>query len=184
MITHERFRAGRSLLTASLLAFGVACGGANDVSTNKTAAGNRNLDVAHSSNQQRTGVEQPGAGSGGAEPSGGAPPVAPRAPGGTPVDTSTYDAEIKRLEAALQKRASDAQTKQELADAYAARAARLTEVQQSRSALGDWRRTAKLDPSNEQAQNMIATITSIMQSMNRPLPAPGEEPTPLPFTKG
>lgn len=109
--------------------------------------------------------------------------IAARTPGGTPVDTSLYDAEIKRLEQTLAKRKNDSEMQQELARAYAARAARLTEAQQYRSALGDWRRAAKLNSANEEAHTMIATITGIMRSMNRPVPAPGEEPTPLPYRK-
>lgn len=118
-----------------------------------------------------------------AEPASGTRGFAPRVAGGTPIDTSAEDAEIKRLEQAIRKQASDAQTEQALARAYAVRAARLTEAQQYRAALGDWRRAVKLDPTNAEAQNMIATITNIMQSMNRPVPASGAEPSPLPFKK-
>ena len=170
-------------MVAVLIAFGVACNSAESVETNQSATINRNAEVAHSSPQQRTAVGTSDGGSRTAQSSSSAQTPAPRAPGGTPIDTSAYDADITRLEGVLQKRTSDQRTQQELAAAYATRAARLTEAQQYRSALGDWRLTAKLDPTNEQAQNMIATITSIMQSMNRPLPAPGEEPTPLPFKK-
>lgn len=137
-------------------------------------------DVAHSSSPS-TFPAQPPLGQAPADSSGAYPAAAPRVPGGTPIETSAYDTEIKRLEQAVSKRANDAQAQQALASAYATRAARLTEAQQYRAALGDWRRAIKLDPANEQAQDMIATITGIMESMNRPVPAPGEEPAPLPF---
>lgn len=104
------------------------------------------------------------------------------ATGGTPVNTSDIDRDIKRLEASA-KRNADASTQQQLAKAYAARAAKLTSVRQYLAALGDWRRAARLDPANADAQNMIGTITSILQSMNKPVPAPGTEPTPLTLPK-
>ncbi len=169
------------------LTFGAACSRAEvatrdgETATQQRAAANRSADVAHNS-PQFTGIEAMSSSrQAGANSSGNTRNIAPRAPGGTPIDTSAYDAEVKRLEQAAKKNASDATTKRELARAYATRAARLTEAQQYRSALGDWRRTVKLDPSNGEAQKMLATITSIFQSMNRPVPAPGEEPPPLPF---
>jgi hypothetical protein len=139
------------------------------------------VETPHSASQPSSLAGSPAGQSPGASYPAASGGAAPRVPGGTPIETSQYDAEIKRLEQALSKRAGDVQTQGELARAYAARAAKLTEAQQYRSALGDWRRTAKLDAANAEAQNMIATITSIMQSMNRPVPAPGEEPPPLPF---
>lgn len=110
------------------------------------------------------------------------PTAATSAAGGTPVNTSDIDRDIKRLEASA-KRNADASTQQQLAKAYALRAAKLTGVRQYLAALGDWRRAARLDPANTDAQNMIGTITSILQSMNKPVPAPGAEPTPLPPPK-
>lgn len=104
------------------------------------------------------------------------------AAGGSPIDTSEIDRDIKRLEAGTKKN-TDANTTQQLAKAYAARAAKLTGVRQYRAALGDWRRAARIDPANSEAREMVGTITSILQSMNRPVPAPGTEPTPLPLPK-
>lgn len=186
-----------SLLTASLVASSIACGTAenaattNNATTNNATTTNANPEVARSSSQPQPNAEVlPGgfgirrAGQGNAPKSPDATEnSAPRAPGGTPIDTSADDAEIKRLEGIVGKRKADAQARLELARAYATRASRLTQAAQYRSALGDWRRATTLDPSNTEAQNMIATITSIFQQLNREPPAPGEEPPPLPFNK-
>jgi tetratricopeptide (TPR) repeat protein len=185
----------RNLAAAIFVASGVACSTSeNATSTNEVATTNSNIEVAHSSSrkgintapQDSVGGNAPHpAGQGRASGASGSPEnSAPRSPGGTPIDTAADDAEIKRLEQIADKRKGDAQARLDLARAYAARASRLTQAAQYRSALGDWRRATKLDPSNEEAQNMIATITSIFQQLNREPPAPGEEPPPLPFKKG
>lgn len=183
-------RSTQSLLTASFVIVSVACSTSEKATTtNEVGTTNHNIEVAHSSSRQGTKTESQG-NVGGAQPVGqgrapgassSAENSAPRAPGGTPIDTSADDAEIKRLEQIADKRKGDAQARLELARAYATRAGRLTQAAQYRSALGDWRRATKLDPSNQEAQNMIATITSIFQQLNREPPAPGEEPPPLPF---
>ncbi len=100
---------------------------------------------------------------------------------GTPIDTSQYDREIARLEAAA-KTGNEA-TKKELAQAYLARAKALTGAQQYRSALGDYRRTLKYDAGNSDANSMESQIIVIFKSLNREAPAPGTEPAPLPYTK-
>jgi len=184
----------RNLLTAIFVAGGVACSTSeNATSTNEVATTTSNIEVAHSSSRKGINIDpQGGVVGGNAQPagqgrassaSGGAENPAPRSPGGTPIDTAADDAEIKRLEQVADKRKGDAQARLDLARAYATRASHLTQAAQYRSALGDWRRATKLDPSNEEAQNMIATITSIFQQLNREPPAPGEEPPPLPFGK-
>lgn len=107
----------------------------------------------------------------------GTPPAA--AGGGSPrgvaFDTSTFDAEIAKAEKSGDKNA--------IAVAYLKRANELTKNGQYASALGDYRRTVKNDPSNGEAQQWIMQITSIYESMNRPAPKEGEEPPPLPFKK-
>lgn len=186
------FNLTRSLLVACFVASGIACGTTENVTTtNSATTTNRKPEVAHSSSREFGNVEA--IESRGSAPfaeqkddskaSSGAEKPAPRSPGGTPIDTSADDAEIKRLEGIVGKRKADAQARLELARAYVTRASRLTQAAQYRSALGDWRRATKLDPSNTEAQNMIATITSIFQQLNREPPAPGEEPPPLPFNK-
>ena len=94
---------------------------------------------------------------------------------GNPIDTSTYDAEIAKAEKSGDKKA--------IAAAYLKRANALTQAGQYASALGDYRRTVKNDPSNGEAQEWIMQITSIYDSMNREAPKEGEEPPPLPFKK-
>lgn len=187
----------RSLLVACFVASGIACGTTenatttNSSQTNIATTTNREPEVAHSSSREFGNVEAiKSRGStpfaeqqDGSKASSGAEKPAPRAAGGTPIDTAADDAEIKRLEAIVSKPKADAQARLALARAYATRASHLTQAAQYRSALGDWRRATKLDPSNQEAQNMIATITSIFQQLNREPPAPGEEPPPLPFNQ-
>lgn len=94
---------------------------------------------------------------------------------GNAIDTSTYDAEIAKAEKSNDKKA--------LAAAYLKRANALTQAGQYASALGDYRKTVKNDPSNGEAQEWIMQITSIYDGMNREAPKEGEEPPPLQFKK-
>jgi tetratricopeptide (TPR) repeat protein len=94
---------------------------------------------------------------------------------GNAIDTSTFDAEIAKAEKSGDKKAISA--------AYLKRANALTQAGQYASALGDYRKTVKNDPSNGEAQQWIMQITSIYDSMNREAPKEGEEPPPLPFKK-
>jgi tetratricopeptide (TPR) repeat protein len=107
----------------------------------------------------------------------GTPPAATGGggPRGVAFDTSALDAEIAKAEKSGDKNA--------LATAYLKRANELTKNGQYASALGDYRRTVKNDPSNGEAQQWIMQITSIYESMNRPVPKEGEEPPPMPFKK-
>jgi hypothetical protein len=95
------------------------------------------------------------------------------------VDTSKYDADIKRLEERAKKNTSDQQTRVALAKAYTDRGDALTGVRQYRAALGDYRRALHNDSNNEQAQRMAGTITGILRSMGRDIPPEGQEPPPL-----
>jgi len=99
--------------------------------------------------------------------------------GGEFVDTSKYDAEIKRLEQQSKKNPADQTTQLALARAYTDRGDQLTGVRQYRSALGDYRRALRLDPNNERARQMSTTIIGILQSMGRDVPPEGQEPPPL-----
>ena len=100
---------------------------------------------------------------------------------GDPIDTKKFDAAIAAAETALHKSPNDAKAKQAAADAYLDRANALTEARQYASALGDYRRVIKYDPSNDEARNWIDQITGIYSSMNRESPKEGEEPPPLPY---
>ena len=102
---------------------------------------------------------------------------------GNPIDTAEFDAEIAKAEKALKAKPKDAAAKKNLSEAYVKRGVALTEARQYASALGDYRRTLKLDPTNEEAKNGMDTIIGIYESLNREYPKEGEEPPPLPFKK-
>lgn len=95
---------------------------------------------------------------------------------GDPIDTASFDADIAKAE-------KDTGNKKALAEAYLARANALTAARQYASALGDYRRTLKHDPTNAEAKEWVDQITSIYASINREAPKEGEEPPPLPFKK-
>lgn len=102
---------------------------------------------------------------------------------GNPIDTSEFDAEIAKAEKNLKAKPKDAAAKKALSEAYVKRGVALTGARQYASALGDYRRTLKLDPNNEEAKNGMDTIIGIYESLNREYPKEGEEPPPLPFKK-
>ena len=103
---------------------------------------------------------------------------------GDPIDTKEFDTTIASAEVALGKKPSDEAAKKALGAAYYKRAEALTGARQYASALGDYRRALKHDPSNTEAKDWIERIISIYDSINRESPKEGEEPPPLPFTKG
>lgn len=103
--------------------------------------------------------------------------------GGDPFDTGEYDAAVTSAEKALNAKPSDDKLKLALGAAYLRRATALTEKRQYASALGDYRRTLKYDPSNAEAKQWIEQIITIYNSIGRSYPAEGEEPPPLPFKK-
>lgn len=101
--------------------------------------------------------------------------------GGDPIDTSKYDAEIASAKKALDAKPNSEPAKKELSAAYTARGVALTEARQYASALGDYRKALKLDPSNETARNWVDQIIIIYDGLNKEYPKEGEEPEPLPF---
>jgi tetratricopeptide (TPR) repeat protein len=103
---------------------------------------------------------------------------------GDPIDTKEFDTAIASAEVALGKKPSDESVKKSLSVAYFKRAEALTGARQYASALGDYRRAAKYDPTNAEAKEWIDRIIQIYDSINREYPKEGEEPPPLPFTKG
>jgi tetratricopeptide (TPR) repeat protein len=86
------------------------------------------------------------------------------------------DADIAKTEKAHQAKPADAAATKALADAYFARADALTEARQYRSALGDYRKGLKLDPTNQSARTMHDQIIDIFNQMGREVPAEGTEP--------
>ncbi|MBK8466254.1 MAG: tetratricopeptide repeat protein [Chloracidobacterium sp.] len=103
---------------------------------------------------------------------------------GDPIDTKEFNSAIASAEVALGKKPSDAEAKKAVAAAYFNRAEALTKARQYASALGDYRKALKYDPSNTDAKEWIDKIIMIYESINRGYPKEGEEPPPLPFEKG
>ncbi len=100
---------------------------------------------------------------------------------GDPIDTKELDAAIASAEVALGKKPSDSEAKKAAGAAYYSRAEALTRARQYASALGDYRRALKHDPSNADAKEWIDKIIMIYESINRAYPKEGEEPPPLPL---
>lgn len=98
---------------------------------------------------------------------------------GEAIDTSPYDAKINRLEEQSKKKPDDKSVRKELAQSYLERGNALTQARQYQPALGDYRRTLRYDPNNEEARYWSDTIIGILKQMNREVPAEGAEPTPL-----
>ena len=102
---------------------------------------------------------------------------------GDPINTKEFDMAIASGEVNLRKKPDDDAAKKTLASAYYKRAVALTDARQYASALGDYRRTVKYDPSNTDAKGWIEKIIMIYDSMNRESPKEGEEPPPLSLSK-
>jgi len=99
--------------------------------------------------------------------------------GGDPIDTKELDAAIKSAETALIDKPNDPANRKAMGDAYFKRAEALKDARQYASALGDYRRALKHDPSNAQAKNWIDQIIMIYDSLGRESPPEGQEPPPL-----
>ena len=102
---------------------------------------------------------------------------------GNPIDTSKFDADIAIAEKNSKAKPKDESAQKTLAEALVNRGLALTDARQYASALGDYRKAQKLDPTNEDAKKWIAQIIGIYESINRDYPKEGEEPPPLPFKK-
>lgn len=120
------------------------------------------------------------------------PPPAPAANGekskwtqsGDPIDTAKFDAAVTTAKKTLDGKPTNAAAQKALADAYYERAVALTDARQYASALGDYRRTLKLDPTKAEAKEWIDKIVMIYDGLKKEYPKEGEEPPPLAFTKG
>lgn len=102
---------------------------------------------------------------------------------GEPIDTSKFDEAIVTTEKNLKSKPSDDSAKKALAQAYFDRGFALTDARQYASALGDYRRALKLDPSHEESKRWMEQITNIYRMLKKDSPKEGEEPPPLPFKK-
>jgi tetratricopeptide (TPR) repeat protein len=160
-----------------------ACGGGG-----ATTPANSNAAAANA-NVRSGGSNVQGAGSDAGAPVAGpahdrAAPAAPASSmggGGQAIDTSKYDAEIARLQKQVEKKGAGGEDRLALSHAYLDRANALTKAKQYRAALGDYRRTLKYDPQNDEALQMAGTIISILRQMGRDIPQEGAEPSPLPY---
>ncbi len=103
---------------------------------------------------------------------------------GTPIDTKEFDTAIASATKTLTGKPTDTAAKTALGEAYYKRAVALTDARQYASALGDYRKAYKYDPTNAEAKQWIDMIISIYDERNQEYPKEGEEPQPLPFTKG
>ncbi len=96
-----------------------------------------------------------------------------------PVDVAAQTAAIEKADKELKASPNDEAAKKALAKAYFDRAFVLTEAAQYRSALGDFRKGLKLDPTDEKAKGMHDQIIDIFKSIGREPPKEGEEPPPV-----
>lgn len=116
-------------------------------------------------------------------PQGSAPTGGKWSQSGEPIDTARFDGVIAEAERAVKARPNDEAAKKILSQAYFDRADALTRARQYASALGDYRRSLKYDPANEDAQKWIDQIISIYDMLHKEFPKEGEEPPPLPYDK-
>jgi tetratricopeptide (TPR) repeat protein len=103
---------------------------------------------------------------------------------GNPIDTKEFDDEIAAAEKNLKAKPKDETAKKALAESYFKRGVALTDARQYASALGDYRRALKLDPTHADAKKWIQQIIDIYDGLNKEYPKEGEEPPPIPFKKG
>ena len=102
---------------------------------------------------------------------------------GDPIDTAKLDAAIASADKAAKAKPGDETAKKAAAEAYFNRGVALTDARQYASALGDYRRALKYDPTDEDSKKWIDQITGIYEMLKKQPPAEGEEPPPLPFKK-
>lgn len=102
---------------------------------------------------------------------------------GDPIDTKEFDSGITAAERALSAKPTNETLKKTLAEAYYKRAVALTDARQYASAIGDYRRAFKNDPTKAEAKEWIDKIIMIYDGLNKSYPKEGEEPPPLPFKK-
>lgn len=164
-----------TLIFLAGLTFGCA-GTGQPISQNTAPSANQTPEklqtaIAHGPEMQKT------------DPAAGAP-KARWSQAGDPIDTKELDSAIMAAEKTVKEKPSDPEAKRALAAAFFKRATALTEARQYASALGDYRRAVKHDPSNSEAKEWIDRIVSIYSSINKESPKEGEEPAPLPFSKG
>jgi tetratricopeptide (TPR) repeat protein len=102
---------------------------------------------------------------------------------GDPIDTAKFDKAISDAEKVLKAKPTDEAARKALAQAYFERGFALTEARQYASALGDYRRALKFDPTHEESKKWIDQIIGIYAMLKKEYPKEGEEPPPLAFQK-
>jgi tetratricopeptide (TPR) repeat protein len=151
----------------------MACSPAAPVAVQNTNAPSRNEraqnTIAHGPNEQSSSVSSNSSGK--------------WSQSGDPIDTTKYDKAIADAEQMQKAKPADAAAKTALAQAYYDRGFALTESRQYASALGDYRRTLKLDPDHAEAKKWEQQIISIYEMLKKQPPGEGEEPPPLPLQK-
>lgn len=169
------------ILSLSALIF-TACGSSNQqtVSTNTppaTTAQNTNNSLIVSSHQtEKTPPANPATSVADQSSS-------TQSPMSKAIDVTEMTAKIEKAEKEYKAKPNDTKAKDALAAAYFDRAFALTKAAQYRSALGDFRKGLKLNPSDSDAKAMHDQIIDIFKSIGREPPKEGEEPPPLPFKK-
>jgi tetratricopeptide (TPR) repeat protein len=166
----------KELLLAGVLLTAIGCGTANNTVENPVTPPAGQSDP--------TGIRAHG----------GSAPAAPAAggqaqgsgswtQGGSPIDTTSFDAAIAKAETSYKAKSGDQSRALVLAEAYVKRATALTEARQYASALGDYRRALKFDPNNAEAKRWVEEIIAIYNMLKKSYPAEGQEPAPLPFER-
>ena len=100
---------------------------------------------------------------------------------GDVIDTAELDKAVTQAATGVKAKPADETAKKALGEAYFKRGVALTGARQYASALGDYRKTLKYDPTNQEAKQWIDQILGIYASMNKEAPKEGEEPPPLPY---
>jgi tetratricopeptide (TPR) repeat protein len=169
-----------TILAVALFAVGCANTAKPVAQSNTPTAGQKTerseTAIAHSSERQMAPATAPN--------SNGGAPASKWSASGDAIDTTRLDAAVVAAEKSLSSKPADDGAKKKLASAFYERAVALTEARQYASALGDYRRAVKYDPSKAEAKEWVDQIVMIYeQSLKRQPPAVGEEPAPLPFKK-
>lgn len=159
------------ILPLAFAAFSLACSTAAPVQSNTasaaTPAGEKpQTAIAHSSENQSQGVVTPSNGG-----------KSKWSQGGEAIDTQKFDSAISLAEKAVSTKPADEKARKVLSAAYYDRAVALTEARQYASALGDYRRAFKNDPTNTEAKGWIDKIIMIYDGMGKSYPKEGEEST-------
>ena len=99
------------------------------------------------------------------------------------IDTTAYDTKNVKAVEEFERNPQTLKKKRRLAAAFAERGFALIEAAQYKAALGDLRKSLKLNPKNLEVKRVHNQIIDLYKSLNRKPPKEGEEPAPLLFQK-